>query len=39
MLIRSISTTLLEIFGKIIFNSKAIARRIKIPDDNFWRNT
>ena len=39
MLIRTQPTTLLQIFCKIVFNSKAIVERMSAPDDNFWRNS
>ena len=35
MFIRSLPTTLLEIFGKITLNFKVIVRSVKNPDDNF----
>ena len=34
MLIRTLPTTLLQIFRKIIVNSKVIEKSIKDPDDN-----
>ena len=37
MSLRTLPTTLLQIFRKIIFNSKVIAKSIKDPDDNFVR--
>ena len=37
MLIRTIPTTLLQIFSKISFNSKVIVKTIIGPDDNFQR--
>ena len=38
MLIRSLPTTLLEIFCKIMVISKVILKSIIDPDDNCWRN-
>ena len=37
MLIQTFSTTLLQIFKAINFNSKVIDKSIMNPDDNFWR--
>ena len=34
MLLRALSTTLLQIFRKIFFNSKVIIKNIRNPDDN-----
>ena len=39
MLFRTLPTTLLQIFCKIILNSKVIVKRIFDPDDTFWRNS
>ena len=39
MLIRTLSTTLLQIFCKIILNSEVIVKSIIDPDDNFLRNS
>ena len=38
MLIRTLPTTFLQIFSKIILNSKVSVKSILDPDDNFWRN-
>ena len=38
MFIGALSPTLLQIFCKIILNSKVIVKSIIDPDDNFWRN-
>ena len=38
MLIRTLPTTLLQIFCKISFNPKVIVRSTIDPDDNFYRN-
>ena len=39
MLIRTLPTTLLQIFCKIILNSKIIVQSILDPDDNSWMNS
>ena len=39
MLIRTLPTTLLQIFCKIILNSKVIVKSIIDPDDNSWMNS
>ena len=38
MFMRILLTTLLQIFCKIILNSKTVVISIGVPDDNFWRN-
>ena len=38
MLIRTLPTSLLQIFCKIILNSKVIVKSIIDPDDNFCNN-
>ena len=39
MLIRTLPATLLQIFRKIILNSKVIVKSISGPDDNFLWNS
>ena len=39
MLIRTLSTTFLKIFCKIILNSKVIVKSIFNPDNKFWRKS
>ena len=39
MLNRTLPTTLIQIFCKIIFNSKVIVKSIIDADDNFWRSS
>ena len=39
MSIRILSTTLFQIFRKIILNFKVIVESIMDPDDNFQRNS
>ena len=39
MSIRILSTTLFQIFRKIILNFKVIVESIMDPDDNFHRNS
>ena len=39
MLIRTLPTISLQIFCKMIINSKVIIKSIIDPDDNFWRNS
>ena len=39
MLIRTLLTTLLQIFCKIMVDSEDIAKSIIDPDDNIWRNS
>ena len=38
MFIKTLLTTLLQIFRKIILNSKIAVKSIRDPDNNFWRN-
>ena len=38
MFIRTLPITLLQIFCKIIFNSKVIVKSIIDPDYDFWKN-
>ena len=39
MFIRTLSSTLLQLFGKTVFHSKIICKRIIDPDDNCWKNS
>ena len=39
MLMKTLPTTLLEIFCKIMLNLKVIVKIVFDPDDDFWRNS
>ena len=36
---KTIPTTILQIFCKIILNYKDIVKNVIVPDDNYWRNS